>query len=89
MIIHYFKIIFRNIIRNKLYTLINLIGFSMGTAASLLLLLYVQHELNFDQFHHYKNQIYRVTSIGQKSGNKIQLEKFLKSPTVKRFIHNK
>ncbi|PKP33676.1 MAG: hypothetical protein CVU00_10450 [Bacteroidetes bacterium HGW-Bacteroidetes-17] len=69
MIIHYFKIIFRNIIRNKLYTLINLIGFSMGTAASLLLLLYVQHELNFDQFHHYKNQIYRVTSIGQKSGN--------------------
>jgi len=69
MLSHYFKIIFRNIIRNKLYTFINLIGFSMGTAASLLLLLYVQHELNFDQFHQYKNQIYRVTSIGQKSGN--------------------
>lgn len=68
MLKHYFKIIIRNIFRNKIYTLINLLGLSSGIAASLILLLYVQHELSFDQFHEKKNQIYRVISIGQESG---------------------
>ena len=68
MLKHYFKIIFRNIFRNKIYTLINLLGLSSGIAASLILLLYVQHELSFDQFHEKKDQIYRVISIGQESG---------------------
>lgn len=69
MLVHYFKIIFRNILRNKLYTLINLFGLSSGIAASFILLLYIQHELSFDQFHEKKDQIYRVISIGQKTGN--------------------
>jgi len=69
MLTHYFKIIFRNIIRNKLYSLINLFGLSSGIAASLILLLFVQHELSFDQFHQKKDQIYRIISIGTKTGN--------------------
>lgn len=69
MLKHYFKIIFRNIFRNKIYTLINLLGLSSGIAASLILFLYVQHELSFDQFHVNKDQIYRIISIGQKTAN--------------------
>ncbi len=69
MLRHYFKIIFRNLIRNKLYTLINLFGLSTGIAASLILLLYIQHEMSFDQFHDKKAQIYRIISIGENLDN--------------------
>ena len=68
MVHHYLKVIFRNIYRNKLYTLINLFGLSSGIAASLILLLFVQHEISFDQFHEKKDQIYRILSVGQKTG---------------------
>ncbi len=69
MLRHYFKITFRNIIRNKFYTFINLVGLSSGIAASLILLLFIQHELSFDKFHQKKDQIYRIISIGQETGN--------------------
>ncbi len=64
---HYLKVGFRNIIRNKFYTLINIIGLSTGMAASLILLLYVQLELSFDEFHHNKQDIYRINVQGEKS----------------------
>ncbi|MCK5441085.1 MAG: ABC transporter permease, partial [Maribacter sp.] len=60
MIIHYLKTAFRNLVRNKFYTIINVAGLSIGIAVAILLLSYCWFELSFDRFHDKKDQIYRV-----------------------------
>ena len=59
----YFKIAFRNIRRQKLYTIINVSGLAIGIACSLLILLFVYEELTTDTFHKNAGQIYRVYSV--------------------------
>jgi putative ABC transport system permease protein len=58
----YFKLAYRNIIRDKVYSIINITGLAIGLASSILILLWVQNELSYDKFHKNANQIYRVTS---------------------------
>jgi putative ABC transport system permease protein len=61
----YFKLAFRNIIRDKAYSIINITGLAIGLASSILILLWVQNELSYDKFHKNADQIYRLTcSIG-------------------------
>src|SRR6188472_679128 len=57
---NYFKTAYRNLIRNKSYTLINAVGLAVGIAACLLLFLVLQFETSFDNFHPNKEHIYRV-----------------------------
>lgn len=83
MLKHYFKIILRNILRNKFYTFINLIGLSTGLAASLILMLYIQHEVSFDGFHAKKNQIYRINTKGNKSKTTHARSPFKLAPALK------
>lgn len=59
---NYFKTAVRNLLRNKSYAAINIIGLSVGIAACLLIFLVVQFELSFDNYHAKKNKIYRVLS---------------------------
>jgi hypothetical protein len=63
MFFNYFKIAIRNIRRQKLYTLINVTGLSIGVATSILFLLFVYEELTTDKFHKNADQIYRVYTI--------------------------
>ena len=60
MIKNYFKIGWRNIIRQKGYSGINIIGLAIGIAACLLILQYVSFELSYENFHTNKERIYRV-----------------------------
>ncbi len=60
MIRNYFKISWRNIIRQKGYSGINIIGLAIGVAACLLILQYVSFELSYENFHVNKDRIYRV-----------------------------
>jgi len=60
MIKNYLKIAFRNIRRHKVYSFINIAGLSIGISCSILLILYVQHEMSFDSFHIKADRIYRV-----------------------------
>lgn len=60
MLQNYFKIAWRNIWRDKYYALINLIGFAVGFACCLLILLYVTDELTYDVFHKNAERIYRI-----------------------------
>ncbi len=60
MIKSYFKIAWRNIIRNKAFSAINIVGLALGIAACILILQYVAFELSFDNFHAKGDQIYRV-----------------------------
>jgi putative ABC transport system permease protein len=56
MIRNYIKIAFRNFTRQKSYTLLNVIGLSIGMAASLLIIQYVKYERSFDTFHSVEKQ---------------------------------
>ena len=54
------KIAIRNFQKNKFYSLINLSGLAVGLAICFLLLLYLQHETNFDAFHKDIDRMYQV-----------------------------
>ena len=57
---NYFKIAWRNIIRNKTTTLINLFGLSVALVAFIFIALWVQNELSFDGYHKDAKDIYLV-----------------------------
>ncbi len=60
MLSNYLKIAWRNILRDKSFSLINIGGLAIGIAACLLILQYVAYERSYDQFHQNAGQIYRV-----------------------------
>src|SRR6478736_3030704 len=60
MLKNYFRISLRNLKRNKGYTIINILGLSMGIAICLLIFLVIRFESGFDQFHKNKDRIYRI-----------------------------
>ncbi len=60
MIKNYFKIAWRTIVKNKLYSFINITGLSIGLAVCMLITLFVKDEFSFDQFQKNKNKIYRL-----------------------------
>ena len=57
----YFKTIFRNMLKHKGYSFINIAGLAMGIACTIMILLWVQHELSYDRYHVNADRIYRVT----------------------------
>ncbi len=59
MIRNYFKIAWRNILKSKFFSILNIIGLSTGMACSMLILLWVQNEVNYDKFHTDSQRIYR------------------------------
>ena len=67
---NYFKIAWRNLQRNKIYSFINIAGLSMGLACAMLIILYVKDEASFDRFHHNVDRIYRVVSMMKMNGEK-------------------
>ena len=50
MIKNYFKIAFRNFQRNKIFSIINVFGLSIGISAALVIFLIVHYEFSFDKF---------------------------------------
>lgn len=62
MIKNYFKTAWRNMVSNKFYASINVIGLTVGLTVGLLILLWVNDELSFDRFHKKTDQLYRVNA---------------------------
>ena len=62
MIKNYFKTTWRNITRNKVYSIINIIGLSLGLTCAILIMLYVKDEVSYDRFHNQVGNIYRVVN---------------------------
>ncbi|MEO9806484.1 MAG: ABC transporter permease [Reichenbachiella sp.] len=60
MLKHYFAQFFRNLMRNRLFSLINILGLSAGMCTSLLIYLYVDYQTSFDNFHKNGDHLYRV-----------------------------
>jgi ABC-type antimicrobial peptide transport system permease subunit/AraC-like DNA-binding protein len=57
---NYLKIARRNLIRNKSYTAINVVGLAVGIAVCMVIFIIIQHQTSFDDFHSKKGRIYRV-----------------------------
>ncbi len=65
MIKNYIKMAFRNMMKQRVFSLINLFGLAVGMACCILILLYVQDELSYDKYHDNYDNIYRITTEGQ------------------------
>lgn len=69
MVKNFFLITWRNLKRNKSFSFINITGLAIGMAAATLILLWIQHEVSYDNFHENKNRLYqawnRYTTDGQ------------------------
>jgi hypothetical protein len=63
MIKNYFKTAFRNLAKNKIFSLINVSGLSIGISSALVIYLIVSYDLSFDKFEKDRDRIYRVVSI--------------------------
>ncbi len=66
---NYVIVTLRNITKQKVYAFINIAGFAVGLATCILILLYVIHELSYDNFHAHADRIYRIGVEGNLSGD--------------------
>jgi len=67
MIAHYLKIAFRNIFKDRIYSLINLAGLSVAIACCFLLIFWIRFELSFENCHPKAGQIYKVLEVEQRA----------------------
>ncbi|WP_051084261.1 ABC transporter permease [Segetibacter koreensis] len=72
MLRNYLKTAWRNLMKNKTFSLINIAGLSIGMAACLLILQYVSFQLSFDQFNKNASDIYRIVNDRYQNGKLIQ-----------------
>ena len=66
---NYFKIAFRNLLRHRVYSVINVMGLAVGMAIFILILSYVQNELSYDSFHENTEQLYRLMRMEKMEGS--------------------
>src|ERR1700743_237086 len=69
MFSNYFKIAFRNLLRNKTFSAINILGLAIGLAVCMLITLFVYDELSYDTFNTNADRIYRVSSDFKVNGS--------------------
>ncbi len=69
---NYLKIAWRNLMKNKVFSFINITGLALGMIAFLLILQYVSFHLSFDRFNRNANDIYRVYNDRNQNGKLIQ-----------------
>ena len=70
---NYFKIAWRNLVKNKTFSFINIIGLASGLACFILIALYVADELSYDRFNEKAGRIYRINSDIIFGGNELHL----------------
>jgi putative ABC transport system permease protein len=69
MIKNYFKTAFRNLWRNKTFSVIKILGLSIGLTVCMLIFLYTKDEISYDRFHKNKAQLHRIIQTWQFAQN--------------------
>ena len=72
MFINYLTVALRNLLRYKGYSAINVLGLAIGIACCVLIMLYVQDELSYDQHHEKNDRIYRLAESAVVAGRSIE-----------------
>src|ERR1700736_6283783 len=82
---NYFKTAWRNLRKNKTYSIINIAGLAIGMAACIVIMLFVFYEKSFDRFH--TKNIYRLNEVqkfpGMLASQKVALSMFPMGSTMK------
>src|SRR5215471_14940567 len=82
---NYFKTALRNLLKNKTFSAINIIGLAIGMAVCIIILLFVSYERSFDDFN--TKNIYRLNEVqkfeGMVAAQKVALTMFPMAPTMK------
>ena len=73
MLQNYFKIAWRNLVKNKTFSVINITGLAIGLAGFLLIMLYVLNELSYDRFNEKANRIYRISADIKFGGSEMHI----------------
>jgi len=83
MIRNYFISTIRNLVRNKVFALINIFGFAIGIACVILFFLWVSDEVSYDRFHQNKDRTYNLLTIfARGDGNSMSVTPFPLTPTL-------
>ncbi len=80
MLKNYFKIAVRNLLRQKVFSAINIFGLALGIACCILIALFVEHEWSFDKFHRHKDRLYRAIEVERKVGGEENVMAFQPLP---------
>src|ERR1051325_8614793 len=90
MIKNYIKIAWRNLIRQRLYSLINISGLAVGLAVCMLIMLYVAHEHSYDRFHKNADRIFLLNEHLRMQGQEVNIEymSYTSGPMIKQSIPN-
>ncbi len=78
MLKNYFKVALRNLLKNKLYSFVNIVGLTIGITCCILIGLYIGHEWSYDRFHKNADRIVRLTSEYSNGGT---VERFAQTGT--------
>ncbi|NOU16956.1 MAG: FtsX-like permease family protein [Bacteroidales bacterium] len=81
MLKNYLTISLRNILKNRFFTFVNIFGLSIGIATSILIYLYIMHELSYDKEQPKYERIYRVVSDNTHE-NKVEHEAITPNPLI-------
>jgi putative ABC transport system permease protein len=85
MIKNYFKTAWRNLWKNKVSSVINIVGLAIGMAACIVIILFVSYEKSFDNFH--SKNIYRLNEVqkfpGMVASQKVALSMYPMGPALK------
>ncbi|MCP1384127.1 ABC transporter permease [Runella salmonicolor] len=73
MLTNYFKIAWRNLLKNKIFSFINVAGLAIGLCCFIMIALYVTDELSYDRFHEKADRIYRVHADIRFGGTDLKL----------------
>jgi len=88
MLKNYLKIAARNLTRNKVFSVINIAGLSLGLTCCMLIVLYTKDEVSFDRFQENKDQLYRVsvTMTTPEGTHNISSTNYIHGPSFKQEI---
>jgi len=82
MLKSYLKTAYRLLLKNKTFSLINIIGLSLGTLCCLYIVLYVADQYSYDKHHHDAKDIYRINSMLKLPGGSKDLNSATSSPPI-------
>ncbi len=82
MLKNYFKIAWRNLMKNKTYSIINISGLAVGIASTLLIFIVVSYELSYDTFQKNYNNIYRIVTNTKHSDGNTEYNPGIRVPAI-------
>jgi putative ABC transport system permease protein len=87
MVKNYLKIALRNIIKHKGFSVINIVGLAIGIACSILIFVFVSHELSYDKYHEKADRTYRIAVRAMIGDTKIN-QTYSSSETFRRLLED-